>query len=198
MSRTRSSQTMDLLTEAAASYLLVDGFVHLGLVSDTLIHFQRWLFGGRTAYDNGRNAGDGRMWRNVAQHDTSRSDLRTIANFDVTENLRAGADQHSPAHLGMTIPCGFSRPPQLYFMQQRNIVVINRSLSDHDTGCVVDENAFADPCRGMDVDRKHFRDSILHIAGQRFALLYPEPVSDTVGLQRVEALVVKKRLRNTA
>src|SRR5262249_55579320 len=53
----------------------------------------------------------------------------------------------------------------------------------------------AEPCRWMDVDSKRLRDAILEVRGQSVPLLLPQPVSDSVRLQSVKALVIKKRLR---
>jgi hypothetical protein len=98
----------------------------------------------------------------------------------------------------MTIYRFLSGPAECDFVEHGNVIVNNGGLADDHAGCVIDQNAFSDACGRMNVDGEDLGDAILQIARQRLAVLYPEPVTHPIRLERVESFVVKKRLRDSS
>ena len=80
-------------------------------------------------------------------------------------------------------------------MQHGDVVFDDGGLSDDDARAMIDQNPVADAGRGMDIDGKDLRDTVLQEQGQRFALLLPEPVGDAVRLQGLKPFEVQKGLR---
>ena len=73
-----------------------------------MVHFQCWLVHVGPA-DNFRwNTGDRAVGRHVFQHDAAGADLGAAAHFHIAEDLRAGADEHAMANLGMAVAFGFT------------------------------------------------------------------------------------------
>ncbi|MNO09819.1 hypothetical protein D3C81_2332730 [compost metagenome] len=58
---------------------------------------------------------------------------------------------------------------------------------------MVEHDAATDGRRRMDIHTKGDRNLVLQIDRQRLAPLQPQPVADTVSLQRVEAFQVQQR-----
>ncbi|MGY4311762.1 hypothetical protein ACVWW1_001065 [Bradyrhizobium sp. JR3.5] len=77
-------------------------------------------------------------------------------------------------------------------MQDRDIVVDDGRLAADEAGGMVEEDAAADPGRRIDVGLEHCRRAALQVEGKILAALLIEPVRETMGLQRVEALEVEQ------
>lgn len=78
-------------------------------------------------------------------------------------------------------------------LQDRDVVLHHRRFTDHDAGGVVEHDAAADGRRRVDVHAEGNGNLILQVDSQRLPPLLPQPVTDTVSLQRMEPFQVKQR-----
>ena len=137
------------------------------IIGKTVIHREGGLGLLRAADNAGRDAGHGAMRRNVVEHDTSRTDFGSLPDFDISENLRPGADQDTFANFRVTVTCLLARPAERDFVQHGNVVLNDGRLADHDSRAMIDENAVADAGCRMNVDGKDLRDAVLQEQRQR-------------------------------
>ena len=86
-----------------------------------------------------------------------------MADLDIAENFRAGADQHAAADLRMAIPVLLAGAAERHALQDRDVVVDHRGLADHEAGGVIEEDAAADRGGGIDVGLEHRRRAALQI-----------------------------------
>src|SRR5687768_562289 len=68
-----------------------------------LVHRARRFGTARLSHDSRRHACDRRVAGHWLEHDRTGRDARAIAHGNVSEHLRAGADQHTVADLGMAV-----------------------------------------------------------------------------------------------
>src|SRR5689334_5971027 len=111
-----------------------------------------------------------------------------MPDLDIAEDFRAGADQNAAANLWMTVLVLLAGAAERDAVQDRHVVIDDGSLAAHEAGRVIEENAAADFRRGIDVGLERRRRTALQIVGEILAALLIEPVRETMGLQRVEAL----------
>ena len=135
------------------------------------------------------------MGRHVFQHHAARPHLRPFTDLDVAKKLGAGADEDAAPDLRVAIAGVLAGAAEGDLVQQRHVVLDDRRFADHHAGGVVDQDAFPDPRRGVNIDAEHLRAAALEIQGERRAAVVPQPVGDPVGLQRMKTLEIEKRFR---
>ncbi len=84
-----------------------------------------------------------------AKHHRAGRDLGAMADLDVAEDFRAGADQHAVADLRMAVAAGLAGAAERHAVQDRDVVFDDGRLADHQTGRMVDEDALADLAAGL-------------------------------------------------
>src|SRR4051794_17731722 len=67
------------------------------------VHGQGRLLDGTASDDARRDAGNGRVRRDVAQHDTAGAYLGPLADLDVAQDLGAGTDEHTAPDLRVAV-----------------------------------------------------------------------------------------------
>ncbi|MDA7643771.1 hypothetical protein N8564_01065, partial [Verrucomicrobiales bacterium] len=128
---------------------------------EVLVHFQR-RFGGLWAPDqDGGYTGEGAVSWDVRENHASRSYLGPFADLQIPENLSSRPDQQVPPHFWMTINGILTRAPKSYLVKHGNIILNDGGLSDHDRGGVINENAFPNLSRGVNINAKYFRNTAL-------------------------------------
>src|SRR5581483_7662156 len=119
---------------------------------------------------------------------------RAMPDFDIAEDLRAGADHDAVADLRMAVAGFLAAAAQGDAVQERNVVFDHRGFTDHQAGGVIEENTAADPRRRMDVALKDRRRAALQVEREVAPTLVPEPVCQPIGLDGMEAFIVEHRL----
>ena len=71
-----------------------------------------------------------------------------MADLDIAENFRAGADHHAVADFRMAVPVFLAGAAERHVLQDRDVVLDHRGLADHEAGGVVEEDAAADAAAG--------------------------------------------------
>src|ERR1044072_6414291 len=113
-----------------------------------LVHRTGRLKEALVADDLGRNTSDRDGVLHRLHNDRPRCDARAMANLNVAENFRAGADHHAAANLGMAVLVFLAGAAERDVMEDRNIIVDYGGLTDHKSCGVIEEDALADPgCR---------------------------------------------------
>ncbi len=138
-----------------------------------------------------RDSHHGRVRRDAAEHDASRADFRALPDFDIPEDFRPRADQHSRAYFGMPVSRLLPRSSQGDIVKHRDIVLHDRGFADDHRSGVIDQDSLADSGGGMNIDREDFRNAALEIKRQAIPSLQPQPVGHPVGLQRVESFEIQ-------
>jgi hypothetical protein len=121
-------------------------------------------------------------------------DLGTLADLDTAQKFGAGTDQDSGAHDGVTIPRYLACSPESDFMEDRNVVFDDRSLSSDEACPVVEENPASDPGCRMDIHAEDFRSNALKVKSKIPPVAAPELVGHTVSANGCETFVKKERL----
>ncbi|MNV46611.1 hypothetical protein D3C71_1384490 [compost metagenome] len=93
----------------------------------------------------------------------------------------------------MAIAAGLSGTTKGNRLQNRHVIFYYGSFTDHDTSSVVKHNAAANRGRRVDVHAESDRNLILQIYRQCLPPLQPQPVADTVSLQRMKTFQVQQR-----
>ena len=158
-----------------------------------LIHIHRRLVALRLANDTRRYARRGGVRRNRLQYHRTGANLRPTSHFDITEDLRPGANHHAFANFRVTVAAGFTGTAEGDRLQDRDVIFNHRRFADHNAGGVVEHDPAADFRRRVDIHLEGDGDLILQENRQRTSALSPQPVADTVGLQRMETLQVEQR-----
>jgi hypothetical protein len=83
-----------------------------------------------------------------------------------------------------------------HVLQDRHVVLDHRRLADDNAGSMIDEDALAHAHRRVDVDLEHLRCPALQVEGEILASRTPQPMGETVRLERVKALEVEHGLDN--
>src|SRR5258706_15951220 len=117
-----------------------------------------------------------------------------MADLDIAENFRARPDQYAVADLRMAVLVLLAGAAKRDAVQDRDVVFDDSGLADDKSRGVVEENAAADFCGGIDIGLEYRRGPALQIICKILPAFLIEPVRQTVGLQRVETLEVKQRV----
>src|SRR5204863_383465 len=107
------------------------------------------------------------------EHDGTRCDPGAMADLDVSEDLGAGAYQHSLANLRMPVARLLAGAPKRHAVQHRDIVLDHRSLADYEAGSMINEDAAPNPRIRMNVALKHSRRTALQIQSKILPVLSP-------------------------
>src|SRR5690606_5163092 len=99
----------------------------------------------------GRHARHGLVVRYGRENHRAGGDLRAVADFDIAEDLGAGADQHAVANLGMPVAAGLAGAAERDTMQDRDVILDDRRLADDEARGMVEENTLADARGRVDV-----------------------------------------------
>src|SRR5438093_5765585 len=103
-------------------------------------------------HDVARNADDRRVWRNVRDDDRACPDLRVLADRHVTDYLRARADHNVGVQGRVPLGPPGARPAQGHPLEEVDVVLDDRGLTDYDPHPMVDEEPFSDACPRVDLD----------------------------------------------
>src|ERR1700704_208873 len=117
-----------------------------------------------------------------------------MADLNIAENFRACPDQHAVADFRMAVLVLLAGAAECDPMQDRDIVFDHSGLADDESGSVVEEDAAADFCSGIDVGLEYRRGAALQIIRKVLAAFLIEPVCQTVGLKGMEALEIEQRI----
>ena len=117
-----------------------------------------------------------------------------FANLDVAEDGGTGADHHTLADLGMAIAGFLAAAAEGDVMEHRDVVPDLGRFTDDEAGCMIEEDAMAEFGAGMNVGLEHLGRAALQIQGEITLPMVPQPVVQTVRLDRVEALEIQERL----
>ena len=79
-------------------------------------------------------------------------------------------------------------------LQQGHVVFHHGGLAHHQAGGVIQEDALAKPGSGMDVGLEHVGGPALQVKGEVALAIAPQPMGQSMGLHRVEALEIEERL----
>src|SRR3954454_12687099 len=161
---------------------------------DHLIHGARRLGTAGFADDLGRHACDRHVVRHRFDHDRARRDARAMADLDIAEDLRAGADQDAVTDFRMTVLVLLAGAAERDAMQDRDVVLDKCRLTADETGGVIEEDAAADARGGVDVGLEYRRRPALQIIRKILAALQIEPMREAVGLDGVKALEIEQRV----
>ena len=93
----------------------------------------------------------------------------------------------------MTIAAGFTGTAQGHGLQNRYVVFNHRRFADDDAGGVVQHDPATNLRRRVDIHLERYGNLILQEDRQRPTPLIPQPVADTIGLQRVESFQIEQR-----
>ena len=94
----------------------------------------------------------------------------------------------------MTISRFLAGAAERHLLQDRHVVLDHRGLADHEAGGVIEEDTTSDAHGRIDIGLEHRRRLALQIIGEVLATPAPQPMGETMGLDRVEALEVEHRL----
>ena len=128
---------------------------------EVLVHFQRRFGGPRAPDQDGGYTGEGAVCWDVRENHASRSYLGPFADLQIPEKFSSSPDQHVPSHFRMTITSILTGAPKSYLVKHGNIILNDGGLSDHDRGGAMNENAFPNLSRGVNINAKHFRNTAL-------------------------------------
>ena len=110
----------------------------------------------------------------MIQDNAPRPYFRPFSYADIPENLSPCSDKDASSDFWMAVPSLFSRAPQGHLMQKGNIIAHHGGFSDDDAGCMVDQDAFSDPCRRMNIDRKNLGDPAIQKMRKTFSPPIPK------------------------
>ena len=120
-----------------------------------------------------------------------------MANFDIAQNFRTGANQNTITNLWMAFIILLARPPQSHRMQHRDIVSHHRCLPDHDRMRMIDHQPAPDYGGWMNINSKDFRNPRLEKIRQVFAPVAPQGMAHAIGLDGLKAFEKEQWLRKT-
>src|SRR5271155_6184580 len=87
----------------------------------------------------------------------TRGNARAMADFDIAQNLGAGADHDAVANFRVPVFPFLAGAAQRHVVQDRHIVADHRGLADHETGGVIEKDAAPDLGGRMDVALEYRR-----------------------------------------
>src|SRR5579863_3839233 len=163
-------------------------------VDQRLVHGLGGLGAGGAVDQPRRHAHGGAAGGHGLGHHRAGADLGEVADVDVADDVRPGADEDAFADLGMALHPVGAGAAEGNSVQHGDVVAHPRRLADDDAGAVVDEDAFADYRRRMDVHLEKLGDAALQVEGHGLARAGPQRMGDAVRLQRQEALEEEERL----
>jgi hypothetical protein len=135
-----------------ALYQFVDG---LAFGVGEFAVFESIEIGVRVTYYSSGDADYSRMIWNGAHHNAAGAYLDVIADADVAENFCACADDYFVADGGMALACSFSSSAESHVLIHENVVADLAGLADDDAHAVIDEEAAADCCAGVNFYSGH-------------------------------------------
>src|SRR5690606_17846569 len=103
---------------------------------------------------------------NRLEHDGARRNARAGADLDIAKDLGAGADQHAVADLRMPVGALLAGTAECHAVQDRDIVADDGSLADDEPRRMIEEDAFADPGRRVDIRLENAGGPALQIQGK--------------------------------
>lgn len=110
----------------------------------------------------------------INQNQRSCPDLGTLTNLDVAQDGGPSADQDPIADLGVAVAYGLASATECDMVEDGDVIANDCCFTNHDTGCMVKEDALPDVCCWVDVDGKHICDARLEGQCKRFAVLGPD------------------------
>ena len=120
------------------------------------------------------------------------TDLGEIADADIADNGRSGAEINAPADFWRAVRLRlFSADGDV--LQDRHLVADHREGADDDAGGVIEKHRRSDRCGRMNADGKLIGRQALQQQREIVAELAPEPVGDAPRLQRDVSLEVQQR-----
>ena len=78
-------------------------------------------------------------------------DPGAMADLDIAEDLGAGADHDPSTDFWMAIARFLAGPTERDIVQDRNVVLNQRGFADDKSGGMVEKNAAADACGGVNI-----------------------------------------------
>src|SRR4029450_10478684 len=120
-----------------------------------LIHGARGLGATGLTHDPGRHAGDRDIVGYRFYDDRAGSNARAMANFDIAENLCAGADHYAAADFRVAVLLLLSRTAQRHIVQERHVVLNDRGFTHHNACSVIEEYAAVNFRRRIDIALKY-------------------------------------------
>jgi hypothetical protein len=145
-----------------------------------------------------RNAHHGRLVRHRANHHRARADLGIIADADVAENLRAGADHHAVADGRVPFARDLASAAQRDALVKQHVVADLRGFADHHAHSMIDEEALADGRARMNLDTGHRSRELADHASRREPAGAIQAMRHAMQQHGVEARVAQYDLEHTA
>ena len=127
-------------------------------------------------------------------HYGASGDAGSLADLYVAEDFAASRQQCATADFGVPVATVAAIPAEGDILVDGHVVFNDSGLAHHHCVGVVDHDALADACGGMDVDTENLGDATLQKECQRVALAQPAPVAYAPGLQSLKALVEQQRV----
>src|SRR5207248_8232245 len=139
------------------------------VVLEQMIHGTRRLETAGLADDPCRNAGHRGVVRYGFEHHGSGSDARTVTDFDVAEDLGAGADQDAAADFRVAITGLFAGSTERNLLQHRHVILDHCSLADDQSSGMIEEDPASDADSRVDVGLEDRRRAALQIVSKILA-----------------------------
>src|SRR5215831_14080879 len=121
-----------------------------------------------------------------------------MPDLDIAKNLGARPDHDAVADLRVPVADLVAAAPERHVMQQGDVVIDHRGLADHKACGVIKKNAAADAGGGVNVALEYGRGAALQIIREILTRLGPQPMRQSMGLDRMEALEIQERLDEPA
>src|SRR5262249_17804138 len=121
------------------------------VVMKQVVHRARRLWAAGLADDLGRNTGDRGVVRHRLENDRSGGDPRAVADFDIAEDFRAGADQYAVTDFWMAIARLLAGPAERHLLQYRHVVLDQGGLAQDQAGGVIEEDSAPDAHGRLDI-----------------------------------------------
>src|ERR1700733_12066640 len=102
-----------------------------------------------------RKADHRRVIRHRADHYGPSPDLGVIANRNVAEDLRAGANDHIVSDGRVPLAFLFACPPQRYALIEHRVIANSRRLGDRHAHAMIDKTPPSDRSAGMNFNPRH-------------------------------------------
>ena len=129
-----------------------------------LVHGARRLGAAGLADNFGRHTGDRNIVRHRLDDHRARRNARAVSDFDVAEDLGARAYHHAAANLRMAVFVLLARPAERHVVQDRDVIIDDRSFTDDKAGRMIEEYAAADLGGRIDVALEDRRRTALQLS----------------------------------
>ena len=167
----------------------------LAVLRKVLLHVEARHFVVRVAYLNSWDSGVCCMCRNVAKHNGSSADFRTVADVDVAKQLGMCTEHHAVTDFRVTVADFVAGSAQGHAVQKAHVVADGCGFADDDVGRVVNQKPVADFSGWMDVHAELAADDALEHLGGEVAAFFVKNVGHAVGLQPLEPFEEQQRLK---